>query len=101
MKHYEVQSQTGKLPLLVFDWDEEAGTVSGPGAWEIEYTAKQGYVCTHPYPTCIDLTAEPLKSKRDMALILSCSYILPPDLAKHMPDLSTKPLPPGYLEPTY
>jgi len=101
MTHYEIQSVTDGTPPIIFDWDEGTGFITGPGAAEIVYYANQGYVCTHPYPTCVDLSKEPLKSKRDLALILSFAYRLPPELAEHMPDLTPDLLPDGHPEVTY
>ena len=58
-----------------------------------------GYVMTDPYPTAYDISAEPLRSARDMALILSTDWQLPPELRDAFPSPPEMPddLPPDVV----
>lgn len=76
----------GSLPDLSFDWDRDAGTVSGRDADLIRKMAKPGdMVDAHPMPWAYKLGRTPLKSFRDMAAIVGSWWRLPPELAPHYP----------------
>lgn len=90
MKHYELMpvGEHLKQYVLVFDWDEETGEITGRDAEEIKACAKP-YGVAHTSVLAVRLSAEPLKSRRDMAAICSgfggMTYILPDDLAAAQP----------------
>jgi hypothetical protein len=44
-----------------------------------------GYVVTHPYPTTYSIDADALRSRRDMALVLSTRWLVPAELQDAMP----------------
>lgn len=87
--HFNCQTFSGNplIEPLVFDWDEEAGTVSGPGAAEILRWVAAGGVPMHPAPASHTFSADPLKNRTDMAAILGLLHRLPPDLQGAYPQL--------------
>lgn len=87
--HFKCSTFSGnpRVDPLVFDWDDEAGTVSGPGAEEIMRWASAGGVPMHPMPAGHTFSAEPLKSRTDMAAIIGLQHLLPPELADAYPAL--------------
>ncbi|MGI9212616.1 MAG: hypothetical protein ACR2HF_09095 [Methylococcaceae bacterium] len=86
MKHYECPSITGLSKPLIFDWDEETGTITGPGAPRILEMAKWGGAKYGPHPGLSwEFSAEPLKSKTDMAVIIGRNNRIPEDLAPYYP----------------
>jgi hypothetical protein len=97
MKHYELHAILEHLKdlSLVFDWDEETGEISGRDA---EYIKK--CAVPHGVADCLlfayILSAEPLKSKTDMAAILHYNggihYELPEDLAPFYPQFEEEDL---------
>jgi len=70
---------------LIFDWDEETGTVSGPSADEIRRIAAGRGVSRHPIPSSHRFGPEPLKSRTDLAAIVGEFHQLPPELADAYP----------------
>lgn len=71
---------------LVFSWDPEAGTVTGPGAPLVLALAQPGArLDAHPRPWMVTLGAAPLHSWRDIAAVVGTSWRLPPELDVHYP----------------
>jgi hypothetical protein len=70
---------------LVFDWDDETGEITGPGAERVLECFKDGHVPAHPIPWNWDLTSP--KSKTDLAAIIGYSHELPDVLKDHYPQL--------------
>lgn len=77
------------FPAISVLWDEDAGTFAGRDAdrvREFVYQAtKDGGVAIEPHPTSHQLSAEPAKSRADMAAIFGRYYILPSLLAEAIP----------------
>lgn len=83
---------------LRFDWEEEYGNVSGPGAPFILTMAKpHSRVPVHPVPNSYQLGNAPLRSRRDMAAIVGYDYVLPPELAAVYPAGDPGPDTPGIV----
>jgi len=97
MKHYEIQSTVWHKKPIVFDWDESTGEVKGQDAEKIKDMATWGSVYAHPCPWSWTLSADPLKSKTDMAVIIGWEHRLPPDLIDFYP----KPEDDGFPDVTY
>lgn len=72
---------------LVFDWDDQDGTVTGPGAGYIERWLRCGVVPLHPLPACYYLASGPLKTRADLAAIVGIDYQLPEELRADYPVL--------------
>lgn len=71
---------------LVFSWDHEAGTVTGPDADQVRALAQPGIVIlAHPLPWTVTLGEAPLRSWRDMAAVVGTAWRVPPELAPHYP----------------
>jgi len=85
VKHFDVQPAIWHAERLVFDWDQEAGVVSGPGAAYITAVAARGEISAHPLPWSHKFSAEPLKSAEDLAAIVGLHHRLPESLAAHYP----------------
>jgi hypothetical protein len=85
--HFDCPTFSGNplIKPLVFDWDDEAGTVSGPGAEDILRWAAAGGVPMHPMPAGHTFSAEPLKSRTDLAAIIGLLHRLPPELQDAYP----------------
>lgn len=99
MKHYELQPTIWHAKPWVFDWDEATGTVTGPDAAEIVAMSKWGGIGAHPLPWAVEFSAEPLRSKTDMAAIIGLEHQLPEDLAPYYPRLPDDGFPDtGYLD---
>ncbi len=102
MMRLELKNWKGD-PVGHIDWDREAGKVSGPLAARVlelmSYALADGYVMTDPYPTAYDIGAEPLRSARDLALILSTDWQVPPELRDALPPAPKMPddLPPDIV----
>lgn len=88
-KHYVCKPRDQRDEPLVFDWDEEAGEVSGPSAARILGMIEWPYIPIVPPPQGWDLGPEPLKDRHDMAAIIGFEHELPEDLAAYYPGLST------------
>ncbi len=58
-----------------------------------------GHVMTDPYPTAYDISAEPLRSAHDLALILSTDWQVLPELRDALPPAPKMPddLPPDIV----
>lgn len=96
--HFDCPTFSGN-PLigpLVFDWDDEAGTVSGPSAADIMEIAESGGVPMHPMPAAHTFSAEPLRSRADLAAIVGYRHRLPPELRDAYPVLVEGELDPDY-----
>ena len=84
-KHYICDPCDQRDEPLVFDWDQEAGEVSGPSAEWILELAAWGEIPIYPPPQVWTIGPEPLKDKYDMAAIIGFKHELPEDLAEHYP----------------
>lgn len=83
MQHYELQPAVWHAQPLVFDWDIDAGEVSGPGAKQILDAVGDGHVSYQAL--WHKFSADPLKSKTDMAAILIFQHVLPDELVPFLP----------------
>lgn len=73
---------------LVFTWDPGAGTVAGPDADQVRELAKPGArLDAHPRPWSVTLGPDPLRSWRDVAVIVGTSWRMPRELRPHYPQL--------------
>lgn len=100
--HFECEPAVWHQKRWVFDWDDETGRVTGPDAAEVVAISKGGAVMSHPCPAMHDLSAEPLKSKVDMAAIIGEQHILPDELRDYYPKASyPRPDPARGFNPTY
>lgn len=71
---------------LVFTWDPEAGTVTGPDAAQVRELAKPGAILDgHPRPRTLRLGMDPLKSRRDMAVVVGTNWQVPEELLPSYP----------------
>ena len=72
------------------EWDEETGSVAGPLADRIrrmaESAAAAGSVTSHPYPTVYEVGPLPMRSRRDLALIISQLWPVPEPLVEALPE---------------
>lgn len=93
IRHYEVQPIVWHAQPWVFDWDEEAGVVTGPDAAIINDMATWGSISAHPCPWAWDFGPEPLKSKTDMAAIIGWEHALPIELVGFYPKLEDDGIP--------
>jgi hypothetical protein len=96
--HFECPTFSGN-PLvapLIFDWDDEAGTVSGPSAEEITRYAGLGGIPMHPMPAEHTFSGEPLKSRTDMAAIIGYRHQIPSELQAAYPELIEGEVDPDY-----
>lgn len=84
-KHYVCDPYDQRDEPLIFDWDPEAGEVSGPSAGMILEIAASGGVSIYPPPQHWIFGTEPLKDKYDMAAIIGVWHKLPEDLAEYYP----------------
>ena len=95
---FECQTFSGN-PLvgpLIFDWDDDAGIVSGPSAEEIMRYARLGGIPMHPMPAEHTFSGEPLKSRADMAAIIGYRHLLPNELQGAYPALIEGAFDPDY-----
>ena len=70
---------------LVLDWDDESGTVTGPGAAHIRRWLRAGVVPLHPYPASHVLARGPRQSRTDLAAIIGVYHRLPDELLADYP----------------
>ena len=70
---------------LVLDWDDETGTVTGPGAAHIRRWLRAGVVPLHPYPASHILARGPLRRRADLAAIIGVWHRLPDELLADYP----------------
>ena len=89
MMHFNCPTSSGNpnMRALVFDWDEDAGEVSGPDADYVRECASAGGVEIHPLPSYHAFSAEPLKSRADMAAIIGVWHRVPEDLRPWYPQV--------------
>lgn len=71
-------------------WDEATGELTGGSAAEeikqhAAEAARTGYLNAPPHPTTYEISREPLKSRRDLALIISTWWIVPESLRDALP----------------
>lgn len=86
LHHFDCPERYPWLPNrtpLVFDWDDESGAVTGPGAPYILDIFRAGHVDLHPCPWAGPVSST--KSPADMAAVVGRSHQLPPVLADHYP----------------
>lgn len=71
------------------NWDEETGAIDGPLAAELALMAREAAtarrVTSHPYPTEYEIGPEPLRSPRDLALVISQVWAVPEQLRAALP----------------
>ena len=77
---------------LVFEWDERTGAITGPSADLVKEVAADGGVPLHPAPAWHTFSAEPLKSRADMAAIVGYLHQLPEELAGDYPAVEDEPV---------
>lgn len=74
------------IPKLDLVWDERAGTISGEGESWIRDLIKSGEVKCHPGPGWFHkLSADPLRSRTDMAALTGCAHRIPDALVDAYP----------------
>lgn len=86
--HLVCEPTTGnaKYPHLDLMWDECAGTLSGAGEEWIRELISYGGVKCHPGPGWFHkLSADPLRSRTDMAALIGCAHRVPDVLADAYP----------------
>lgn len=86
-KHYECQPSVWHEKPLIFDWDDETGDVTGPGAELILKISTFDAVLAGPYPMEWKLSNNPLSNKTDMAAIIGLYWRVPDDLLPFYPKL--------------
>src|SRR5262245_55417575 len=71
------------------EWDETTGELTGQGAALIKRraaaAAAAGSIGAPPHPTTHEIGHDPLKCRRDLALIISTHWIVPEELAAALP----------------
>lgn len=79
---------SGFAPLS-FRWDEDAGTVVGRDAERVRDFVRgaqdAGELAIEPHPSAHSLSADPLRSRADLAAIFARYFILPGVLADALP----------------
>ncbi len=80
---------------LVLEWDAFTGAVTGPSAAQVKEVAADGGVPLHPAPAWHTFSAEPLKSRADLAAIVGHLHQLPGELASDYPAVDEEP---GFVE---
>lgn len=88
-------SQSSSSPTIEVEWDDVAGTVTGPGADYLLELAAYGSVPQHPEPGTYKLSASPLTSHVDMAAMVGWLHFLPASLAAYYPVNPDPEFPPG------
>jgi hypothetical protein len=80
-----------RFPALSVRWDESAGTFTGRDAERVRYMVHEAdrmrFVPIHPHPCSHELSADPARSRADLAAILARWYILPSLLAAALPPI--------------
>lgn len=88
LRKYFLEAAVWHETPLEFEWDEETGELCGRDAERVgELVAKiaaMGEIVSHPYPTTYEIR-DPLRSRREMAVILGAFWRLPADLANEYP----------------
>jgi hypothetical protein len=87
MMHFNCKTVSGnpRVGPLVFDWDEEAGTVAGPGAADVMAWIAQGSIPAHPLPWAYQFPPNALKSREAIAAIIGLRHDLPVELVGSYP----------------
>ena len=90
-------SWTTGLETLDFEWNEETGEVSGKSADTVKKWAGMAgeLIATNPIPSSYQLSAEPLRSRQDLAALLGMWYELPEWLAEAYPKPEDEDAPDG------
>lgn len=90
MIELELARLKGEKPEATLQWDEETGDLIGPVAARVialaAECAKSGSVTTDPYPTTYRIGKEPLRCRRDLALVLSTLWVVPEALRDALPE---------------
>ncbi len=75
--------------VLSIRWDEDAGTFTGRDAERarelVRYAEQARFVAIHPHPCSHELSANPMRSRADLAAVFGRSYILPAILLEALP----------------
>lgn len=95
--HFELEPTVWHAKTWRFSWNDETGEVTGPDAAEVLEISRWGGIDVHPLPFAHEFSAEPLKSKTDMAAIIGRDHRLPPELVPFYP----RPNDDGAPEKTY
>lgn len=78
----------GRVEALIFEWDQDAGQVTGPGAEVLQRMAARGWALFGPIPRAEwPLSDEPFRSATDLAALVGENWIVPPELLEHYPEL--------------
>lgn len=83
------QSASPSVPSLEFEWDETEGLVTGRDAEDVRQWASAAGISIHPLPSFHTFSAEPLKSREDMAAIIGLHHVVPTELAADYPQGET------------
>ena len=100
-KHYECEPFPNtlfkNLPVLVFDWDEETGEISGRDkAYFDQFEPNEELHIPMPWPGFTHVLSDsPFKSKKDMAAMILYRYQVPEDLEPFCPTWEPPHVPPG------
>lgn len=82
----EPATHDSSIPRLDLLWDQDAGTLSGEGESWVRELMGLGSVRCHPGPGHTHmLSAEPLRSRCDMAALIGYAHRLPAELAADYP----------------
>lgn len=77
---------------LVFTWDPETGSLGGRDAGLVlEMAVPRSMIAAHPVPWGARLGTRPLRSKRDMALIIGTDWVVPEMLRPFYPKPPPEP----------
>lgn len=88
---FDLAPLSPKGARLTFQWDSEAGTVSGPDADTVRALASDSQILIQPWPTVHKFSGDPLRSLADMAAIVGFGWQLPAELAEHYPQPPVEP----------
>lgn len=88
---FDLAPLSPKGARLIFQWNAEAGTVSGPGAPTIRELASDTGIPVTPWPSWHAFSTEPLRSLTDMAAMVGIGWQLPAELAPHYPASEPEP----------
>lgn len=70
--HFNCKSVSGNPQVgpLIFDWDEGAGTVVGPGAEDLMAWIRHGSIPAHPLPWAYKFPRNALQSREAIAALI-------------------------------
>ncbi len=100
-KHYECapfpNTVFKNLPILIFDWDEETGEITGRDkAYFDQFEPNEELHIPMPWPGFTHVLSDsPFTSKQDMAAMIFFRYQVPDDLKKYRPRCKMSETPKG------